>query len=359
MKNHINFQVNDSRSTGIADIRTYSKWWHSAVLYFIFMSICFGLGYAAINRYDPRTTGISDTSAYHNMTQFNYDPQETLPPWRFRPLIPTLAGGLLKIVSQFNLHSWNPVFFCLLIVNSFFVSFTCLMLIEITRSLKLGNAAALLSPFLYLSSYSMVNYHMAGLVESGEAFFITAIILALLKEKWFLIPVLFGIGAFAKEGVVVFGLAYAVGWWLFQCFTKNPRCRSLPVYIIIAAIVGAITIQAIRSIIGGPLFERHAPSLNRLLRIPHFLFRPVYINIKDLLYALSYLLPVGLIGLKKIPLGFVVASLVSGLTVVMAGAYSEAVVGRALFDTIGPLLTISCSTLLCNMLGNSSQPTGL
>ena len=327
----------------------YRRRWYPFILFLVFMSICFGLGYASFQRYDPRTTGINDTISYYNMTQFNYDPQETPPPFRFRPLIPTLAGGILKIVSHLNLGSWNPVFFCLSMVNSVFISFTCLILIEITRSLKLGNVGALLSPFLYLSSYSVVNYHMAGLIESGEAFFITAIILALLKEKWFFIPILIGIGAFAKEGVVLFGLAYIVSWWLFQWFTGNTRCRNLLVYIILAVILGVISICVIRSVIGGPLFyENQVPTLNRWLGIPHFLFRSLYI--KDILYALTYLLPIGLIGLKRIPLDFVIASLVSGLMVVMAAAYREAHMGRVLFDTIGPLLTISCAVFLSEIL---------
>ncbi|MHC4758752.1 MAG: hypothetical protein ACYTE8_08845 [Planctomycetota bacterium] len=318
------------------------------ILFFIFMSICFGFGYASFNRYDLRKTAVTDSIHYYEMALFDYENVEA--PFRYRPMIPTLAGILYKTtISRLNFGSWEPVFFSFTIVNSIFISLTCFLLISITRALKFSNTAATLAPFLYLSSYAIVNYHTTGLVDAGEAFFLTAVMLALLKEKWFFIPIIITVGTWAKEGIAAFGLVYTVAWWLFNHFRKVKMPRISLVYICLAVILAVCSLLLIyQLIISGETYEKHTFSMVRIYRIPLIIFSPAYL--KETCYPLLFLLPVGLIRLRRIPLSFTVASLITALAVIIIAAYVEATRGRALFNVLAPLLSVSCAVFLSDIL---------
>ena len=66
-------------------------------------------------------------------------------------------------------------------------------------------------------------------------------------------------------------------------------------------------------------------------------------------YVFGWLIPLGVWRLKVFPKPWLVAAIATSILAIMLGAYSNAggTVGRATFNIIGPLLSLSVALLIC------------
>lgn len=320
--------------------------------FFLFAAISWGFGYATIVRYDPRTTGISDSAHYYNMVHFNYD--EVPAPWRYRILTPTLAGLIYKILPASGLRNWDGTFLSLLIVNSTFMSLTAILLMRLVGRLLDDPVVELVTPFVYLASFTGVNAFAAGLVDAGEAFFLCAIMLTVVHERWLWLPVLLAVGVLAKQTVAPLGLSFAVVWCLLGWKQSDQRMRQV-LALLVAGTAAAIVLVGIQALIGGEQYARWSLSREAWSGLVPALLRTL--TARTLGYAFLYLGPLGLLRLRAIPARFRYASLAAALTVIALGTYARIGVNinRPLFIAIGPLLSMSCAVLLCELVVNRSK----
>jgi hypothetical protein len=67
-------------------------------------------------------------------------------------------------------------------------------------------------------------------------------------------------------------------------------------------------------------------------------------------YVFAWILPLGISRLRHFPKTWIIASLGAAVTALAMGTYSDAKgnVARPLFDTLGPLLSLSSALFLCN-----------
>ncbi len=311
----------------------------SVLLFLGFLAICFGLGYPAVSRYDPRTAGNYDSGMYYEMVSG----REVNAPAASRVLVPTLARGVLQVVSRFDWGAWDPVLLSLLVVNSVFTSLSALIVMRLAAAVDAAAAVVVLAPFVYLSSFVVVNSHLAGLIDSAEGFFLAAISLALLRDRWLLAPLLIALGALAKETIVPLGLCGMAAWWVAVWARGLPRPRFVAVALGVSLAAGAITLGACRYLADVPAYEKHVLSLSRLARLPS--------NVADCLltktqiYAFAFLLPMGIPRLRRIPAPLLAAAGGMALLATLLGAYAEIDdnLYRPLFHTLGPVLVVSCS----------------
>jgi len=320
---------------------------HGILLWGLFFLICFGLGYPSLNRYDPRLAGNPDSAEYYKIVEGN--PQAVPDHFRFRVLVPYLAKPFYWLAKG-RVGTWNPVFFGLLVANSIFSATSACLLVIIGYKVLNDYGIALVGALLYLVSFNVPNHHLAGLIDSGEACLMLAVSWAIVTDRWSVLPIFGMLGALAKESIVpAFGV-FSLTWLLTAAREEGFRLSRLA-WVLALAIVGFGTVTILRSTASGhmvwpwdiALAERTDISFIRGLYVP-FLDREFW-------YVFAWLLPLGVWRLRCLPRPWVYASFTASLLMLIFGAWHNAGitgsgVARAMFDTAGPVLSLSVASLL-------------
>lgn len=283
-------------------------------------------------KYYAITTG-ADTSAFKEM-------------FRCRILVPLVARPCYWFALRF-LPNLNAGFFGLLFANAMFCATTACFIVAIGNRLFANLSLALLAAALYLLSFNIPNLQLAGLIDSGEACFLIAVVWSLLKRKLYLLPVWAMLGALAKETFVPFAILLAFTWWLVE--RREHKAGTLELLWMVAlAVIGLTTVSAVHSVIAGQYRwpwqiagQAQAP-VNFFVALWHCLTE------RSFWYVFGWLLPLGIWRLKYFPRPWLIASVVTAGFAILLGAYSNAggTVARATFNVAGPLLSLSVALLL-------------
>lgn len=331
------------------DQNEFGRW---IVRWLLFFLICLGLGYASVQRYDPRSTpGLSDAAAYSRMVAGDEVQAREM---RFRVLVPWVAKPFYALARKF-LDNSRAVNLALLIANSIFCATTGCLLVAIGLRVTDSPAVALLGATLYLLNFAVMNLQLAGMVDAGEACLITAVILTLFGGRWWLLPLWGLLGALAKETFLPLAGALALVWWYVEFRKTHDRGRRL-LPILAMLLVAAATIVVSRLTIAGAmvpsdmLAQTHAGSGNSS-RLFGVLFGPTF------WYVFIWLLPLGLLRLNRLPRTWLYASISSALLALVLGVYRDvgANVARPLFDVLGPILSLSAAVFLTGFKNSSNQ----
>jgi len=321
------------------------------VLWPLFFAICFGLGYPTLRRYDPRTTeGLSDASKYYAIVT-GTDQSNFKEMFRCRVLVPYVARPFYWF-AQTYLHTWNPGFFGLLMSNALFCATTACFVMSIGNRLLNDLGTALLGATLYLLSFTIPNLQLAGLIDAGEACFMAAVTWSLLTRRWYLLPIWGLFGALAKETFVPFSSVFAFTWWFVEGRQNTRRLPGIKwtefKWIATLAIVGLATVMAVHSAVAGQL--KSPWNIAGQARAPVNFFVALWscLTERSFWYVFGWLIPLGIWRLKYFPKPWLVASIVTSGFAIILGAYSNAggTVGRATFNIIGPLLSLSVALLI-------------
>lgn len=322
----------------------------NVMLFFGFLFLCFGLGYAGLARFEPKEQSrtLGDAAAYHKMAEGHYE--EVAAPYRFRAMTPMLARGTLWGLSRFYWGSWDPTALALLIVNAMFVSLTAIMFTRLGCAVGLDSSGSLLTGLLYLMSFPVVNGHLTGLVDAGEGFVMAAVIVATVEKRWRLLPLLAIFASLAKETAFMLVGAYLVAWLVTDRSSRAADGRKGHFWVAVAVLAGVSTQILLRAIIGGEGYAAHEISAGRIADLPMHLVQ--VLSTKSLVYAFALFLPLGLAGIRHIPRTVLIPSCFGVAVVLVTGAYAS--VGeniyRPLFNIIGPVLIVGTSIAVTNYL---------
>ena len=321
-----------SRSVGI---RTFLLMWP------LFFAICFGLGYPTLRRYDPRyTEGMSDTPKYYNITT-GADTSGFNEIFRCRLLVPYVARPFYWFAKSY-IPQWNAGFFGLLMANAIFCATTACLIASIGNRLIGDPGTALFGAVLYLLSFTVPNLQLAGLIDSGEACFLTALTWSLFTSKWYLLPLWGLFGALAKETFVPFSFVFAFTWWLIERRQLGTQWSRLK-WIVALGVVGLATVMAVHTAVSGQF--KWPWSIAGQARAPVNFFVALWhcLTERTFWYTFGWLIPLGIWQFKFFPKAWRVAAIATSLLAIILGAYSNAggTVGRATFNIIGPLLSLS------------------
>jgi hypothetical protein len=329
-------------------------YWQSALLLSIFFLICLGLGYPTLNRYySPQILGISDSGQYHIMVETGV--KDAKEPWRYRVLVPYLAKPVYWLVKKCA-GSWDAVSLALLVINSVFVAASAYLLIVLTLKIINDYIVGLLSALFYLLNFNIANLQLSGLVDSAEGCLIMAVILALVSGRWALLLPLGIIGGLAKETFMLLGGSLGLGYWLGAPATKNRRIIQFA-WLASMGLAGLVTVIFIQSIINGHLVLPWT-KLGNFRGSDNFLYSVVLcLTDKNFWYVFIWLLPLGLIKLKYLPRPLIYACLGSAAMALILGGWTDARgnLSRPLFETIGPILTISLAYFLASLIKTESH----
>ncbi len=315
------------------------------LLWLLFFSIAFGLGYPTLNRYDPRKQ-LPDAAVYAQLAVSG--PTQIHTNLRFRILVPFLARCVAHVAPS-QMGSWDPLMFSFLFVNACFVATTGYLLYGLGSTLLTSRSIGLLGATLYLLNFAVANLQLAALVDAAEACLLMAVVAAMFYEGWFLFPVLGAIGALAKESFVPFSIAMAITWWFTSA---GRRSRAQLVWIAALILVEVLTLIIFQSSISGQMiwpwnFLRNMNSQTSYgSNLIHSLMD------RNSWYILIWLLPLGLAGMKPLPRTWKAAALAGSLMALVLNAYHSTVagggggVGRYLFNVAGPLLSLGTASFL-------------
>ncbi|HEY8224932.1 MAG TPA: hypothetical protein VIG25_06630 [Pyrinomonadaceae bacterium] len=321
------------------------------VLWPLFFAICFGLGYPTLRRYDPRITeGLSDTPKYYAIIT-GADQSNFKEMFRCRVLVPYVARPFYWF-AQAYLHTWNAGFFGLLVANAIFCATTACFIVNIGNKLLTDLAIALFGATLYLLSFAIPNLQLAGLIDAGEACFMTALVWSLLTRRWYLLPIWGLLGGLAKETFVPFSCVFAFTWWFVEGRENKSELRERNwtefIWIAAMAVVGLATVMAVHSVVAGQL--RWPWSIAGQARGPVNFFVALWDCLTDrsFWYVFGWLVPLGIWRLKYFPRPWLMASIAASACALFLGAYNNAggTVGRATFNVVGPLLSLSVALLI-------------
>jgi uncharacterized membrane protein len=316
------------------------------LLWSLFFLICLGLGYPTLNRYDPQTVpGLFDSVGYASLvTGTNLAGDEA-----HRVLVPYLARPIYWFAKG-HLQTWNPVFFGLLVVNSFFIATTAYLLVSISNQITANYAIALVSGLLYLANFAVANFNLSGYVDSAVNCMMIAVAWALLRDRWWLLPICGVLGAIAKETFIPLSAVFALAWW-WVSWRRSTLKLSRLAWIGAMVAVGFAALAFVMSRVNPgatPIgfavarWDSAGAGYLYLSGLAGCLFA------RETLYVFCWLLPLGVWQLGRLPKPWVVASVCAGLSALAMGAYDNAVGNtvRPLFSALGPLLSLSAAMLL-------------
>ena len=319
---------------------------YRVILWTLFFLICMGFGYPTLNRYDPRVaSGVTDSEGYYSIVVGGTDAGDE----SHRVLVPYLAKPVYWL-TRTHLRTWNPVFFALLVVNSFFIATSASLLTVIGRRVVGDYGTATLGGFIYLADFAISNFNLSGMVDSAVNCLIMAVVVALLTERWWLLPVLGVVGALAKETFVPLASVLALSWWLTG-FRRGANRISQLGWIGGLLLVGFVTLKLLMSMASDPYSplsfaaSRWAESGSRYLYLSG-LTRCLFA--REFLYTFVWLIPLGIWRLGRLPRTWVLGATFAGLVALAMGAYDDALgnATRAVFSAVGPLLSLSVALFL-------------
>lgn len=317
-----------------------------AGLFLLFFFIAFGLGYPVLNRYDPgRIPGLSDVRSYAAMTVGEPIPgQDHL---RYRVLVPALARPFY-LLAQGRFRSWDAANFGLLVADSLFVAGTALLIIIVGTNQSGNYAASLLASLLYMVNFCVPNMRLVGLVDSGEAFFLLAVLWSLSEQMLWLLPCILMLGAMTKESFVPLSFAFLVAWWIVDRRSLKSPIRT-GIWIAESWLLGLVTLALVQGFINGRFINpvQFGSSLHRNHEyLRHFAL--LFVD-RGLWFIFFWLLPTSMPRLKTFPSSWLVPT---GATVTIAllldNYYGGAgdTLGRVLFTVAGPILSLSSAIFL-------------
>lgn len=364
--NSIAAESETTKSNGRKVPRAVTQW---TIRWLLFFLIGTGLGYAGVERYQPRTTpALSDAALYYRLVAGEEVQGRGM---RFRILVPYVAR-LFYLLSKRFLDEERSISLALLIANAIFCATTACLLVSVAIRLTANITVSLLAACLYLLNFAIANLQLAGMIDAGEAFFMMALTWSLLFDRWWLLPVYGLFGALAKETFVPLAGVFTLGWWLSSRRKISDRGAKL-FWTTAMVIVGTATIVVSRfsfvtgdgplscagrrgiSFVAGGMadiglfFTNPGPGyLSRLINT--LLSRTFW-------YVFVWLLPLSLPGLKRLPRAWVIAGVLGGVLALGFGLYKniEGNVARPIFDVMGPMLSLSASIWLSRALGAANS----
>lgn len=313
------------------------------VRWLLFFLISLGLGYAAVQRYDPRQTqGLSDAAVYYRLVAGEPVEAREL---RFRVLVPYSARLFYALLRTF-LAPPRSVYLALLISSAIFCATTACLIVLIGQVHTTNPTSGLLAACLYLLNFAVTNLYLAAMIDAGEACALLAVTVTLLGRRWWLLTLWGLLGTLAKETFVPLASVLALTWWYVAYRKDSTRWRKLyPVIVMVLVMIGVMI--GLRFVFAGSadtstLFEStHAGEGGLAGRFSVFFSPTVW-------YVFIWLLPLGATRLCKLPKPWVVASICAAIAALALGIFRDigGNVARPLFSVLGPMLSLSAAVWL-------------
>lgn len=322
-------------------------------IFCIFFLVCLSLGYPTLNRYDIRTA-VPDSVDYARMVASG--PEAARPAYRARVLVPYLARPFARL-ARGRVGSWDPTSFGLLIANSLLTAGAAYILVTIAFSITGNPQTAVLAALLYLLNFAISNLMLAGMVDSGETFFLLAAVALMLRERWVFLPPIAVLGAASKETFIPF-LAALAGTWAFAV----PQRRRALMWAAASTAAGLAAVMTLLSTLAGHAVWPWQFATGLSSGESHLRSALACVTNRTFWYVFIWLLPLGLVKIGTLPRPWVLGCAAAAVVAIALSAYHNqpedaAAAARALFNIAGPMLSLSAALTLASSARNPHGPT--
>jgi hypothetical protein len=251
-----------------------------------------------------------------------------------------MAGLLVPGVKALGLGERSTAA-ALLVVNAMLVATTACVVFLLALEVGLETSAALAALLLWLSSFAVVQFQLAGGVDSAESLAVAAVLLAGMRRRWGAWPLVMGILAAAKETVVPLAIAAVVCFVVLEQREKGESFHAVG-WAFVALASGVLVTLAIR----GSVAETASWASSLSGRLPSPVEAPAALGRalwnRGNLYVFAVLLPFGLPGVRGLPFRLAFPSFAAAGTALLLAALVDSGpnTARPLFSALSPLLTI-------------------
>ena len=176
-----------------------------------------------MNRYDYEklltTDGtLSDILTYKETVENGFEglsKEKRLAP---RIMTPILSSYIYQVFEG-KTRTWDPMFFSMLVVNSFFVGLICLQMNFYTKFLK--KKVSLAPQILFLGSFGVNAIYLSGLIDSSLCFFIFIYIYNLLKKNYIYCWIFSILMCLSKETSFIYLIIFHASYLLNELFFEK------------------------------------------------------------------------------------------------------------------------------------------
>ena len=326
------------------------------VLFVLFMSICFGLGYSVMNRFDPTDMlYLDDTVFYINIVEnglgeFIYDSSSR----SSRIVVPYLAHIVYILVPQ--LGSWNMALFSMMFVGSIFTSLNALLIFNLTIRLLNNRSVAVVASLLFLSNFIVPNFYLIGYIDAGYAFSFTCLVYLLLTNKYYLIPILAVFACATKETFLPIGSSMIVSWLIYEYIKENRFNLANFSLALIAILLSFLTVIFLKSLTLEESATMPWEYMSNMKNInyqtsflDYFINRAIRFS-----YAIGMLLLLAIPFARKLPNKIFFSTCVSCFVTIFLGIWigiGGVGFARGVFSVASFSLCFSASYFLCYLIG--------
>ncbi len=244
--------------------------------------------------------------------------------------------------------SWDPAMLGLLVADSLLVAGTVTLLMAVVMWTVSDEAVALGAAMIYLLNFAVPNIRLAGFIDAGEGFFLMAAAWAMLRRRWWMLPVIAIFGAMAKELFVPFLIAFSAVWWWCERRTIARPMRAAR-WIAASWVAGLMTLSVVQwkvehvaqtPLAFGLSLRGHEPYLHHFLRF--------FVD-RNLWYEFFWLAPLGLMRVWRLPRAWRMATAAAAIAAMALDMFYSGLPGtiaRTMFSVAGPLLSAGAAIWL-------------
>jgi len=330
-------------------------------LFGFFFLICFGFGYATLNRYDPG--GLSFLSDYsqilyvieNGLTKNVHSEQLTT-----RIIVPYLAHLIYSNITE--LGSWNLASFAMLITSATFTSLTAVVIFNFANHLSTDVGKSVLASFLFITSFFTVNYTLVTTVDSAYIFFLSTYLIALHFEKgpW-IVPIMI-LGCMTKEAFLPVASSFSLGF-IFYSYLKSQVRINMLLPQVVAVISGLSTLILLDYLVKGKLLL----PWDNLIAISSSNFNHpstvdgdsnAIIESIRVIFSIGPLLVLTLMSLSKLPESLIWPGIFASIMVIVLGSMigvGAIDYARFIFSVTAPVVCFASANSIIGVIKSSER----
>ncbi len=262
-----------------------------------------------------------------------------------RIAIPLAAHGLSKInplegkfnSPRFNIFVINIVIFYITVISLFWFT-----------SKRYNLEIAILTIVFFFTHFMTINLFFYGVADSLEFLLSVLLFIILFEKKYIYLIPLFIVAAINKETFLIFSVPILIIWLISE--RNNHKFSNFLLNSFISILIFLLIFYLLKSYVQNDI-SQFSNKVTSLINFKKFSMYFDLDQMRNLIYSVLLLVPIGLYGLKKDRILFSSALIITITYFIIGGTMtgSGAALGRYIFSSVGPILLIGQSIFFINL----------
>ena len=318
-----------------------SKFLISLLIFYSGLSI----GYSSIDTQNFSLDYDSDIFIYRNIAKEGLDGVCSNDHRCTRMAIPLVAHGLSKInplegkfnSPRFNIFVINIIIFYITVISLFWFA-----------SKRYNLEIASLTIVFFFTHFMTINLFFYGVADSLEFLLSILLFIILFEKKYIYLIPLFVIASINKETFLIFATPILIIWSISE--RNDHKYFNLLLNSFISILIFLLIFYLLKSYIQNDI-SQFSNKITSLINFKKFRMYLDLDQMRNLIYSVLLLVPIGIYGLKKDRILFSSALVIIIIYFLIGGTMggSGAAIGRYIFSSVGPMLLIGQSIFFIDL----------